>query len=236
MHDNCFTFSASPEVVDLGIKVAGVVVGGINNELSNPEFIFYKQGLLEDLRARYGENGGMEGDPVIQGYHRLHNRIGCLSKKLIPSPEALITYFLKHGDVPVINPLVDLYNCISLESRLSIGAHDLEKVQGGIALRLSNGEEPFLPLGKTKVEKAKAGEYCYFDGSDEILCRLECRQSDKTKIDTSTKDCFFIVQGHEYTSSEYLLSVTSRLKSLITTYYGGRERETILVDGSNSNG
>ncbi|WP_396133041.1 phenylalanine--tRNA ligase beta subunit-related protein [Faecalibacillus faecis] len=36
-----------------------------------------------------------------------------------------------------MNPLVDLYNLISMDTKLALGAHDLDKTEGNITLRLT---------------------------------------------------------------------------------------------------
>lgn len=224
MQSNHFKFSVNPEITKLGIKVAGVVVNGIKNKRENSYFKIFRQNLLENLRNNYPTNIIAE-DPIIQGFRILHNKIGRSNKKYISSPESLIGILLRNGKFPSINLIVDIYNCISLETRLSLGAHDLEKVNGNITLRIANGNEDFLQLGKSEVKKANSGEYCYIDDSNEIICRMECRQSEKTKIELGTKDCFFIVQGNEYTSNEYILSSTYKLLELVKKYCGGKETD-----------
>ncbi|MCL6559549.1 MAG: hypothetical protein K6U74_12275 [Firmicutes bacterium] len=133
----------------------------------------------------------------------------------------MIKFFLKKKDIPSINPLVDVYNCVSMETRLSIGAHDLGKLNGNVTLRMTTGEEYFLPLGSSGAEKIHAGEYCYVDDGNEVVCRLECRQSNKTKIDQQTENCLIIVQGNEYTSDNVILSTAHRLVNLVRQYCGG---------------
>lgn len=222
MQDDRFNFVVAPDITGLGIRVSGFLVDGIKNDAYSPDFSSYRKGLLEELKIT--KDPDLIGqDPVIRGYQLLHQKIG-ISKKFVPSPESLIKFLFKYGDMPAINPLVDIYNCVSLETGLSIGAHDLDKVQGRINFRLAGGSERFVPLGRGKMEKIKAGEYCYIDDSDEVLCRLECRQSDKTKIDGETRRCFVIVQGHELTSAEYVLTTSRRLSGLIKRFCGGEEK------------
>ncbi len=221
---NLFKFSVDSEVTKLGIKVAGVVINGMKNEMENNDFIFYRQKLLEDLKLNYPANIIAE-DSIIQGFRILHNKIGRSNKKYIASPESLIGILLRNGKFPSINLIVDIYNCISLETRLSLGAHNLEKVHGNITLRMANGSESFLQLGKSDPKKVNSGEYCYIDDSNEVLCRMECHQTEKTKIELETKNCIFIVQGNEYTSKDYILSSTYKLLDLLKKYCGGQEKE-----------
>lgn len=218
-----FNFYVKPEIHKLGIKVTGIVVKGLKNQKENIHFTTWKQTILKNLQKKYSKNFIKE-DNIIQGFRQLHNRIGYSNKKFISSPESLINYFLKKGEIPSINLIVDIYNFVSLETNLSLGAHELEKIHGNVTFRITNGTEFFVPLGTTKKKQIKAGEYCYIDDSNEVICRLECRQSEKTKITLESENCLFIVQGNEYTSDEYILSAIDKLLHLIKKYCGGQAK------------
>jgi DNA/RNA-binding domain of Phe-tRNA-synthetase-like protein len=227
---NHSNFYVAAEVTELGIKAAGVVISGMKNEVENADFNVYRQGLLEDIKQHY-QADMVEKDPVVQGFRLLHNKIGRSNKKYVASPESLLGVLFKYEKFPSINLIVDIYNCISLQTRLSLGAHDLDKVQGNVTLRMADGSENFLQLGRSGPKKVNAGEYCYIDDSHEILCRMECHQSEKTKIEPGSSNCIFIVQGNEYTSKEYILSATHRLLELLKKYCGGREGEVAFYAG-----
>ncbi|MFZ5644815.1 MAG: B3/4 domain-containing protein [Bacillota bacterium] len=224
MQDSHFKFNIESEVTKLGIKVAGVVVSGMKNERENCDFNFFRQKLLEDFKINCPANI-IDEDPNIQGFRMLHNKIGRSNKKYISSIESLVGFLFRNGKLPSINLIVDIYNCISLETRLSLGAHDLDKVHGNITLRMANGDESFLQLGKSEAKKVNSGEYCYIDDSNEVICRMECHQSEKTKIELGTKNCIFIVQGNQNTSKEYILFSTYKLLELLKKYCGGQEKD-----------
>ena len=128
--------------------------------------------------------------------------------------------FLRNGTIPSINLVVDIYNLVSLESRLALGAHDISKIDGNITLKITNGTEKFLPLGKTESEIVPSGEYSYVDDSNEVICRLEYRQVEKTKVTLNTKDCFFIIQGNSATTPEIVKATSQRLLDLLKQFCG----------------
>lgn len=224
MENNRFKFIVDPEVTGLGIKAAGVVVKGIRNKKENSDFNLFRQKMLENLKINYSTSN-IKNDLIIQGFRKLHNKIGYSNKKYTASPESLIGILLRYGRFPSINLVVDIYNYISLETRLSLGAHNLDNIQGNVTLRIANGNEHFVQLGKTGEIRIKPGEYCYVDDSNEVLCRMDCHQSEKTKIELDTRNCLFIVQGNEYTTEEYILSSTHRLLDLVKKYCGGKETD-----------
>ena len=124
-----------------------------------------------------------------------------------------------------INLAVDLYNVVSLETLLTLGAHDGAKVNGNVRLKIATGKEHFLPLGSEKTERVAAGDYCYVDDTDEVLCRLDYKQTDKTKITPETTHGFFIIQGNPATSQDQLAAAVDRLVALIRQYCADRETE-----------
>lgn len=86
-------------------------------------------------------------DSILEGYHILHDKAGVKRRKNVPSSENLIKMLLKHQSIPFINQVVDIYNVISMESRLCVAAHNMDKIDGNLTVRFSDGTETYLPLG-----------------------------------------------------------------------------------------
>ena len=55
-----------------------------------------------------------------------------------------------------------------------------------------------------------------------MLCRLEIRQVEKTKVDEEAQNVFYIVQGNDATPDELLRETAQRIIDLTTRYCGGR--------------
>ncbi len=98
----------------------------------------------------------------------------------------------------------------------------MTKVEGDVTLRFAAGEERFVPMGQTEPEAVGAGEYCYFDGSGEVLCRLEFRQAEKTKMTEETTSGFFLVQGNPNTPRSLVERTLERMIELVQKFCGGR--------------
>ena len=62
----------------------------------------------------------------------------------------------------------------------------------------------------------------YCDDAHEVLCRLESRQVEKTKVDEEAQNVFYIVQGNAATPDELLQKTAQRIIDLTTRYCGGR--------------
>ena len=159
-----FQFVLTPEVEALGLRGACLVVEGLVNKERDTDFERYKSDLFTQLKSQYTPEM-IPQDLILAGFRRLHEKVGRSNHKFPASPERLIKLFLRKGTIPSINLAVDIYNCISLETRLSLGAHDVSQINGSVTLRMTDGRERFVPLGREKPELIEAGEYCYVDDS-----------------------------------------------------------------------
>ncbi|MDW3094555.1 MAG: phenylalanine--tRNA ligase beta subunit-related protein [Gammaproteobacteria bacterium] len=208
-------FKVSEEVSALGINVIFLSVTSIDNS-------FFTQALkneIDDYYKIFSEKytlNDFDNNHNIVGYKKLHNKVGVTDKLLTASPESIIKILLKHKSLRSINPIVDTYNYISIKNKISIGAHDLANIIGNVELRLTKGDEHFIPLGKDQSQTINSGEYCYLD-ENEVICRLDCRQCEKTKTSNKTKSCLFILQGNEAISTNLLHSTAQQLLDVITS-------------------
>ncbi len=217
------TFDVDDNVLELGLTVAAFVMRGLDNKPSTPEFDRY----LEQETQRVLQHLSIEDikkDPLLLGFRKLHERAGCSNRKNIAASENLLKFLLKTGHMTRVNLLVDIYNLVSLTSRLSLGAHDVELVGGNVHLRRTSGQEGFWPIGSGEPDSVKPGEYAYIDDDNDIICRLEVRQVEKTKVTLDTRECFYIIQGNSETSSDCLKTATENLIQLTRKFCEGEER------------
>lgn len=163
----------------------------------------------------------LEASPALRGFADLHAAVSRRPDKLVAAPAGLLAFYRKRKDIPRINGIVDVYNAVSLQSGLAIGAHDLQHVVGDIELRLTTGDEQFWPIGAQQTARVAPGEYAYVDGGNDILCRLEVRQVEKTKITSDSRDVFFIVQGHKDLTVSTIQSSAIFLADICVCLFGG---------------
>lgn len=156
--------------------------------------------------------------PILEEYKRLQHEAG-IQESLAPA-EHLLQLIKSSGKLPNINKVVDCYNIASAETLLSMGAHDLAKIQGNIQLRTTDGTEKYTPLGKSKLEKVAPGEYAAID-EEKILCRLDLKQCDETKCGQGTTDFLVYVQGNAKTTEEYVLQGLQKVCDNIKNFCDG---------------
>lgn len=213
-------FYVEQAVLDAGVKILFAAVYKIDNHGENPEWAAYREKRLEELYEAYADLDVHE-DPILEGFNLLHDKTGVKRRKNIPASENLIKLLKKNHGMFYINQAVDIYNLISLESKLALGAHNIDRTEGSVTLRFTNGTERFLPIGQTEPVPVAAHEYCYCDDANEVLCRLEIRQVEKTKVDETAQNVFYIVQGNEATPDQLLRDTAQRILDLTTHYCGG---------------
>jgi DNA/RNA-binding domain of Phe-tRNA-synthetase-like protein len=214
-------FHFAPEVAARGVIGRYSALLGIDQSAADVNGIadFVDQ-VVTAARNRISREA-IGADPILAGFRALHQAFAVPTRKLFSAPETLFRYVEKRGDIPRIGPLIDLYNAISLETSLALGAHDLARIEGDISLRLTTGTERFHPVGAIEPEPIRAGEYAYVDDGGEVICRLEVRQVEKTKITPSTRDVFLIVQGNPATSTSLVEAGHDRLITVLRRFLGG---------------
>jgi DNA/RNA-binding domain of Phe-tRNA-synthetase-like protein len=213
-------FSITQPVLNIGVKGYYFLIEQFQNQLSDPQFEIIKAETIAAVLAEFPAEK-LKTDPILAGFRDLHTAVGRSNKRFVASPENLLSLLIQTGRLPQINLVVDIYNLISLKSKLALGAHDTAKIAGNITLRLTDGTEKFTPLGATEPQNIGAGEYGYVDDSNEVICRLEVRQVEKTKVTLATTACFYIVQGNNHTEQSYIDSIASELIDLTTRFCGG---------------
>jgi DNA/RNA-binding domain of Phe-tRNA-synthetase-like protein len=201
-------------VADLGVRLVAFTISGLDNRDYRPAL----RDWLEDvpgLRQRLSSTLGDHFDAALQGFRVLRERTGRSWKRFPPSCQSLIDSYHRRGELPVISPAVDCYNALSVASGLSLGAHDLRAVSGGVRLTLSRGGEAFCPLGSEKRQTLPAGDYIYRD-DDAVLCRMDYRQARHSVLVPDTTDALFIVQGHDAVPRDYIAGVARELRRCLT--------------------
>lgn len=224
MTSDTLQFHVDQKVLARGLTGACLTMGPLQNTNPSPQFERFWHEVLQEIQKDLNTEK-ITTDPTLQGFRRLHEAFGVSNRRNIAAPENLLRLLLKTGALPRINPAVDLYNLVSVKTRLSLGAHDIARFIGDIHLRLTDGTEEFWPLGAPEPRGIAPGEYAYIDtGSNEVICRLEVRQGEKTRVTPDTTECFYIIQGNAFTPVSTIKAATELLMEWTHRFLGGQER------------
>lgn len=106
------------------------------------------------------------------------------------SIEALLKRVHNGNHLGTINPLVDIYNSISLKYGLPCGGEDIDKFVGDIRLTKAVGNENFVTLGTDENAPPYEGEIVYKDNEGAICRCWNWRESVRTMLTENTKNVF----------------------------------------------
>ena len=69
-------------------------------------------------------------DLSIEAWHTAFRQFGSNPKRTAPSFDSLIRRFRKDGALPVISPIVDCYNALSVQFAAPFGGEDIDRYSG----------------------------------------------------------------------------------------------------------
>lgn len=165
--------------------------------------------------------------PRIAAWREAFSRFGARPSKFYSSVEALVRRARK-DEVPFVNPLVALFNYISLTYLVPCGGDDLARVVGDLRLTVARGTEPFTPLNGTTVEFPEPGEVIFVD-DEQVLCRRwNWRQGNQTRLGPDTTDVAINVDGLPPVTRAEVEEATARLAALVAEHCGGTVTWRIL--------
>ena len=221
--------SISPDVYEIfpDLAVGTITAKEIDNTVSTPKITQMLRDEEEKIRSSLDPETFKE-HPNIAAMQEVHRSFGNNPNKFPPSIQALVKRILKGGELPSINPIVDIYNIISLRYIVCAGAEDLDACEGEVILAFADGTEEFVPLGETENDTPKPGELVYKDSKGVICRKLNWREGDRTKITEGTKNALIVIEGFPPFAREELEKALQELAQMVGEFCGG-ETHTITI-------
>jgi DNA/RNA-binding domain of Phe-tRNA-synthetase-like protein len=134
-------------------------------------------------------------DSSIEAWHTVFRQFGSNPKRTPPSFDALIRRFRKDGALPVISPILDRYNALSVQFAAPFGGEDLEHYSGVPRLVIADGSETFdtVQNGLAVSEHPDPGEIIWRDDIGVTCQRWNWRQCKRTAITDRSVDLWFVI-------------------------------------------
>lgn len=177
----------APEFRALSISVQGTAV-------QNSE---YAQQVLQAACRFVIDNDYSWAKSHIDAWGDVFRQFGAKPNRTPCSAAALRKRVLKDGVMPSIDPIVDIYNAISIRYAIPVGGEDMESYQGTPTLTIADGTEPFdtIKNGETSIEYPDAGEVIWRDDVGVTCRRWNWRQGVRTRIESDTRNMWFILES-----------------------------------------
>ncbi|HEY8291376.1 MAG TPA: phenylalanine--tRNA ligase beta subunit-related protein [Thermomicrobiales bacterium] len=203
-----------------------VVVRGVDNARHADACAARLHDAMAEAARRIGD-ADMATHPAVAPWREAYRAFGVKPAKQRSSIENLLRSVVA-GSLRSINPLVDLYNTVSLRHLLPCGGEDLRAIRGDIRLTRAIGGEDFVPLGSTEPQPPQPGEVIYRDAVG-VICRAwNWREAERTKLTEQTTDAFLCIEALPPTDAATLEAACSALASLVMEHLGGTSSVHLL--------
>ncbi|CZV33184.1 B3/B4 domain-containing protein [Enterobacter ludwigii] len=133
----------------------------------------------------------------LSAWDDVFRAFGAKPKRTPCSASALRKRVLKEGALPPLDPVVDIYNAISIRYAIPVGGENLAAYAGAPRLTLAEGNEPFdtLKEGQPVIEYPDAGEVIWRDDVGVTCRRWNWRQGVRTRLDSQAQHMWFILES-----------------------------------------
>jgi DNA/RNA-binding domain of Phe-tRNA-synthetase-like protein len=215
-----------------GLALGVVAARGIDNT-GQPEALAAALRRAEAGVVATIDPGKLAEHPRITPWREAYRAFGAKPKDYPSSIENLLRRVAKGHVLPAINPLVDLYNGVSLRHLLPIGGEDLDQVSGDVVLRFAGEfEPPVVLLGDAEAKPPKPGEVIYADDVGAICRRFNWREADRTKLTAATRNAVLMIEALPPVSRDELANALAELADGVREHTGGTVT-TVVLESTN---
>lgn len=208
-------------------KIGIVLIKGLNNQSAHADVYERLLSAAEKEIAQYFHEAEFSSNPVIKvwrdAFQKFKTKKGARS-----SIEALLKRVNSGNHIGHINPLVDIYNAISLKYALPCGGEDMDTFVGDVKLTKALGNEPFITLGTDESAPPLEGEIIYKDDAGAICRCWNWRESVRTMLTDNTKNAFLCIELVDENRIDDFEKALSELSETAKLHLGGIHRICIL--------
>ena len=210
-------------------KIGVVICKSIDNSVKGGDEEKYKVMLIdaEKEALKYLQNEEFSSNEVIKVWREAFQMFKT-KKGARSSIEALLKRVQNGNHLGTINPLVDIYNCISLRYALPCGGEDIDTFVSDIRLTKATGDENFVTLGTDKSEPPYEGEIVYKDNVGAICRCWNWRESVRTMLTENTKNAFMCIELVDEKRVEDFENALKDLEKTVQENLGGTCKASIL--------
>lgn len=218
----------APEVIQLapGFRALSITVEAAG--LSRPEVAAQ---AMQRAAEALADNGPAWADAHLAAWADVFRGFGAKPQRTPCSAEALRKRFLRDGRLPGIDPVVDLYNAISLEYAIAVGGENLAAYNGMPQLVVADGSETFDTMkdGQPNHESPDPGEVVWRDDSGVTCRRWNWRQGVRTRLDAQAQHMWFVLESLPAMPLDALHAAGERLMDDLRAMMPGAQMACVQV-------
>lgn len=192
---------------------------------------------------RIGENALKEacqavlaGQPAwaeshLSAWADVFRAFGAKPKRTPCSAEALRKRVLRDGAMAALDPVVDLYNAVSLRYAVPVGGENFAAYNGIPQLVVADGTEIFDTMkdGQPGTESPDAGEVIWRDDTGVTCRRWNWRQGVRTRLSADDSKMWFILESLPHMPLEELHAAGKMLTDGLNKMMPGVRCQTTLI-------
>ncbi|QWT41154.1 B3/B4 domain-containing protein [Dickeya dadantii] len=170
-------------------------------------------------------------DAHLAAWANVFRKFGAKPQRTPCSAEALRKRVLRDGGMPGIDPVVDLYNAVSLQYAIPVGGENLAAYVGAPRLTMADGTEQFdvMKDGLLAQERPEPGEVIWRDDEGVTCRRWNWRQGVRTRLNAETRHMWFILESLPAMPLKALYDAGERLTDGLQRMMPGVCIETALI-------
>lgn len=208
-------------------KVGIVICNGIDNNIKDKDK--YEEMILESQKQamKYMTEEEFSQNQVIKVWRDAFKKFKT-KKGARSSIEAMLKRVSNGNSIGSINPLVDIYNSVSLRYALPCGGEDIDTFDGDIRLTRAIGNEEFTTFGSNENMPPNEGEVIYKDNKGAICRCWNWRESTRTMLTEDTKNAFLCIELIDESRTSEFEEALKCLSDIVTKELGGTSKISIL--------
>lgn len=209
-------------------KIGVVICNNIDNSIKDEKKY---QKMIQDAKVdalKYLKNSEFSSNEVVKVWREAFKKFKT-KKGARCSIEALLKRVNNGNELGTINPLVDIYNSISLKYALPCGGEDIDTFVGDMKLTKAIGNESFITLGTNESAPPYEGEIVYKDDEGAICRCLNWRESVRTMLTENTKNAILCLESIDENRTEEFEDAVSNLAQAVKDNLGGECKTSILT-------
>ena len=208
-------------------KIGVIICERIDNSLKNGTIYEEMLRKAEKEAQKFFQIEEFSNNSVISAWREAFQKFKT-KKGARSSIEALLKRVKNGNQIGTINPLVDIYNSISLKYGLPCGGEDIDNFAGDMKLTKAIGDEQFVPLGTEENASPYEGEIVYKDDAGAICRCWNWREAKRTILTENTKNAFLCIELVDESRIDEFNMALKDLSVLVLENLGGTTRTEVL--------
>lgn len=167
----------------------------------------------------------------LNAWAEVFRSFGAKPRRTPCSAEALRKRVIKDGTMVPLDPVVDLYNAVSIRYAVPVGGENFAAYAGMPRLVVADGTEIFdtMKEGQPGSESPDAGEVVWRDDIGVTCRRWNWRQGIRTRLSVADNRMWFILESLPQMPLEELNAAGKMLTAGLERMMPGARYESVLI-------